>query len=205
MKLSPQEQETIDSYNQNASVFAQSRDKETAWQEELQKLKTYQSSGKVLDIGSGSGRAARDLIRLGYEYVGVDFSDGLLKESRKNNPGVQFLKQSVYDLDFPQNSFDLFWACAVLLHMPKDKIDSALQSIRRVMKKGATGCITLKKGEGEKFVEGDHSGIGYKRFFSFYQEEEFRRILEKNNFELLESYEADHSNKKWLAFFVKVG
>ncbi len=204
MKLSAQEQSTIDSYNQNAATFAKSRDEEKVWQEEKQKLKAYQNKGKVLDIGSGSGRDAKDLMQLGYEYIGVDYSDGLLKEARKNNPGVLFFKQSVYELDFPPNSFDLFWACAVLLHMPKDKIDIALRSIERVMKKGAIGCITLKKGEGEKFVEGDHTGIGYKRFFSFYQEEEFRKILTRNNFELLESYETDHSNKKWLVFFVKV-
>lgn len=38
MKLTSQEQDTINSYNQNASSFAQSRDKEKVWQEEKQKL-----------------------------------------------------------------------------------------------------------------------------------------------------------------------
>jgi ubiquinone/menaquinone biosynthesis C-methylase UbiE len=203
MKLSAEEQATIDSYNQNASTFARSRDGEVVWQEEKQKLKTYQKSGKILDIGSGSGRDSKDLIAMGYEYVGIDYSDGLIEESRKNYPEVTFLKQSIYELNFPNGRFDLFWACAVLLHMPKDKIDSALQSIHKVMKIGAVGCITLKKGDGEKIIEGDHSGIGYKRFFSFYQEDEFKNILNRNNFVVLESYETDHSNKQWLVFFVK--
>lgn len=203
MKLTSQEQQTIDSYNQNASAFTKSRDEEKVWQEEKLKLKFYIKNGKVLDIGSGSGRDAKDLMQLGYEYVGVDYSDSLLNESRKNNPGILFLKQNVYELHFPQNSFDLFWACAILLHIPKERIDVALQSIHNVVKKGAIGCITLKKGEGEKFIEGDHTGIGYKRFFSFYLEDEFKTILNKNNFEVLVSYETSHSNKIWLVFFVK--
>src|SRR3989339_179966 len=201
MKLTTQEQETIDSYNQNASKFASSRltdNKHQRWVVEKQKLKQYQPSGKILDIGSGSGIDAKELVQLGYDYAGVDYSDGLLEQARKDNPGITFLKQSVYELDFPKDSFDLFWACAVLLHMPKDRIGNALQSIHKVIKKGAIGCITLKKGEGEKFVEGDHCGIGYKRFFSFYKEEEFKNILIREGFEVLETYETDHSNKKWL-------
>ena len=85
--------------------------------------------------------------------------------------------------------------------MPKDKIDEALQSIRRVMKdKGIIG-ITLKKGEGEHFIEGDYVGMVYKRFFSFFKEDEFTEILKRNGFEVLESYETEHSNKPWLVFF----
>ena len=204
MKLSLQEQETIDAYNQNASAFSKSRNKVGAWLEEKQKLKTLLKQGKILDIGCGSGRDAKELINLGFEYIGIDYSEKLLEESRKNNPGVLFLKQSVYELDFPKNSFDSFWACAILLHMPKDKINNALKSIHGVMKTGAIGCITLKKGEGEKFVDDDHSGIQYKRFFSFYQQDEFINILNRNNFDVLESYEKDRSNKKWLVFFVSV-
>jgi hypothetical protein len=89
--------------------------------------------------------------------------------------------------------------------MPKDRMSEALQSIHKVIKKGGIGFISLKKGEGERFVEGDHTGkIQYKRFFSFWEEEEFTNVLQNNHFEVLESYETDHSNKKWLVFFVKV-
>jgi len=203
MKLTPQEQQTVDAYDQNATVWAKSRNKKGDWAEEKKKLKQYVPTGKMLEIGAGGGRDARDLIDMGYEYVGTDISQGLLKEAQKNNPGATFLLQSVYELDFPDNSFDGVWACAVLLHMPKDRIDNALQSMHRVMKVGGTLFISLKKGDGEKLVEGDHVGIQYKRFFSFYEMPEFSEILLRNNFEIIESYEMDHSNKKWLAFFVK--
>jgi len=203
LKLTAQEQQTIDAYDTNAAVWARSRNKKGDWIEEKEKFNKYLPIGKILEIGAGGGRDARDLIDMGYDYVGTDISQGLLQEAQKNNPGATFLLQSVYEIDFPDNSFDGVWACAVLLHMPKDRIDTALQSIQRVMKKDGVMFISLKKGDGEKFVEGDHVGIQYKRFFSFYEMPEFSEILLRNNFEIIESYEMDHSNKKWLAFFVK--
>jgi SAM-dependent methyltransferase len=203
MKLTPEEEKTIQAYDQNASAWAGSRNQKGVWGSEKKKFFSYLPHGKILEIGSGGGRDAKELIEHGYEYIGTDISKGLLEEARKNNPDTTFLYQSVYDLYFPPETFDGFWASAVLLHMPKDRIDEALQSIREVLKPGAIGFISLKKGDGEKFVEGDHVGIEYKRFFSFYKEPEFSEILKRNHFEILESYEFDHSNKKWLAFFVK--
>ncbi|CAN5199518.1 hypothetical protein BH09PAT2_BH09PAT2_03230 [soil metagenome] len=203
MKLTPQEKLTIEAYDQNATVWADSRNKQGVWGNEKNKFHQYLSHGKIIEIGSGGGRDAKDLIALGYDYIGTDISNGLLEVAKKNNPGVSFFLQSVYELDFNPDSFDGFWASAVLLHMPKDRIDEALNSIKRILKSGAIGFISLKKGDGEKLVEGDHVGIEYKRFFSFYQKNEFTQILKNNDFEILESYEFDHSDKKWLAFFVK--
>lgn len=203
MKLTPQEEQTIEAYNQNASVWAQSRNKKKYWMEEKQKFHRYVPSGKILEVGSGGGRDAKDLIALGYEYIGTDISQGLLEEAKKNNPQAKFLLQSVYDLDFPSETFDGAWVCATLLHMPKNRIDTALQSIYKVLKKGAVIFITLKKGEGERWVEGDHAGLNYKRYFSFYEDNEFRKILIKNNYSVIESYETRHSDKPWLVFFAK--
>jgi ubiquinone/menaquinone biosynthesis C-methylase UbiE len=204
MKLTQQEQVTIEAYDQNAAAWSDSRNVKGYWREELDTFYSYLPEGKVLEVGAGGGRDAKEFISHGYEYVGTDISKGLLAEARKHNPGVQFLEQSVYELDFPENTFDGFWACATLLHMPKDRIDQALQSIHTVVRDQGIGAITLKKGDGERFVEGDHVGLSYRRFFAFYQEEEFARILDRNKFEVIESYETEHSNKPWLVFFVKI-
>jgi len=203
MKLTPQEQQTIDAYDQNTIAWAGSRNTKVVWGNEKKKFYKYLPKGKIIEVGSGGGRDAKELIAHGYDYTGTDVSKELLEEAKKNNPEATFLLQSVYELDFPDETFDGFWASAVLLHIPKDRIDEALSSIYRILKPGAIGFISLKKGEGERFVEGDHVGIQYKRFFSFFELDEFSKMLKRNSFEILESYVFDHSNKKWLAFFVK--
>lgn len=204
MKLTLQEQQTIDAYDKNATLWAASRNKKNYWKQEKDMFNHYLPSGKVLEIGAGGGRDAQDLIAMGYKYTGTDISKGLLEEAKKINPHATFLLQSVYNLHFPKESFDGFWACAVLLHMSKKRMGEALQSIHKIMKKNGIGFISLKKGRGERFVEGDHVGIQYKRFFSFWEKEEFTEVLQKNQFIVLKSYELEHSNKTWLVFFVKV-
>lgn len=204
MKLTSVEQQTLDAYNKNAAIFAATRNIKNDWLQEKNKFKQYLPKGKILEIGSGGGRDANDLMAMGYEYTGIEISEGLISEAKKIAPKATFLFQSVYELSFPKDTFDGFWTCAVLLHMPKARISEALKSIHNVVKNGGIGFISLKRGEGEKFTEGDHVGISYKRFFSFWHEDEFTSILQKNYFEILESYELEHSNKRWLTFFVKV-
>lgn len=204
MKLTNVEQQTLDAYNKNAVTFASTRRHEENWLQERNKFKQYLSKGKILDIGSGGGRDAKDLMAMGYKYIGIEISKNLIYEAEKYAPKANFLLQSVYDLKFPKDTFDGFWACAVLLHIPKARISEVLRNIHHVVKNGGIGFVSIKKGEGERFVEGDHIGIPYKRFFSFWYEDEFASILQKNGFEVLESYELKHTDKMWLSFFVKV-
>lgn len=204
MELTDEEKQTIASYDTNAKVWAKSRNIKKFWLEEKEKFKKYLPQGKVIEIGSGGGRDSIDLMKMGYEYVGTDISKGLLNEAKKNNPSATFLQQSVYDLITPPKLYDGFWACAVLLHIPKKRMDEALKSIYKVIKKNGVGFISLKKGKRERFVKGDHAGIDYKRFFSFWDKNEFSLRLKENKFEILESYELIHSHRPWLVFFVKV-
>ena len=153
VKLTKREQQTLKSYDQYGKQWAASHLDFDFWVPELKKFKKYLSEGKVLEIGSGGGRDAKELIRAGYEYTGTDISKGLLEAAKKYNPGAKFLLKSVYDLDFPENSFDGFWACAVLLHIPKSRIDEALRQLHKVVKPNGVGFISVKQGVGEETNE----------------------------------------------------
>jgi len=196
-KLTPEEAQTIQYYNKEASEWVSSHSSGRFWGEEIDRFHELLPSGKLLEIGSGGGRDARELISLGYEYTGTDISEGLLKEARKYNPEATFLEQSVYDLDFPESSFDGFWASAVLLHIPKVRIAEALESIHRIVKSNGLGFIAVKQGEGEK-VEDEG------RFFAYYSDDEFKKKL-RENFEVVERKIRPMSEKTiWLVYIVRV-
>lgn len=196
--LTPQEEKTIKFYNTKASDWVAAHSTARFWGEQLDRFHNLLPSGKVLEIGTGGGRDAKELIALGYDYVGTDISDGLLDEARKYNPNTQFLKQSVYELSFPKDTFDGFWASAVLLHIPKDRINEALGKIHNVVKPNGLGFISLKQGEDES---PDDSG----RFFAYYAEREFSKILSENKFEVIEYKTVPMSEKTvWLAYLVRV-
>jgi len=122
---------------------------------------------------------------------GACFETRIFKDIGKNELVVESSVSVYRARDIPQRVVRL------------DRIDTRVGRIHSVCKPGAIGMITLKKGDGERVEDRDHKGISVKRFFSFYQEDEFAQILRENSFEVLESYETDHSDKKWLVFFVK--
>lgn len=204
-QLTPEEQLTKETYDTNAEIWAKNHATVGFWGEEMGLFKELLPSGKVLEIGSGGGRDAKELIALGYDYVGTDISAGLLKEAQKENPDAKFYNQSVYDLDFPERTlFDGFWASASLLHIPKSKINLPLSRIHKFIKKDGIGFISLKQGEGERIEEKTEHGFTEKKFFAFYTEEEFSKILKDNGFDIIEKKEKRINEKlTWLCFFVK--
>lgn len=179
MALTNKENQTREFYNKHAVEWAAER-KGTFWQAEMERFHALLPSGKVLEIGSGGGRDAAHLLQLGYDYTGTDVSEGLLKIAKKENPQGKFLHQSVYDLDFPRATFDGFWTAATLLHIPKDRVSEALDSIRNVVKPGGIGFISLKEEQTEEMEE--RTG----RFFAYYQLGEFRQILTASHFDIIE-------------------
>lgn len=204
MNLLPDEKTTKDTYNKVASIWVNSYNTEGFWKEQLEKYHELLPKGKVLEIGAGGTRDAKALILAGYEYVGTDVSERLLEICRKEIPNARFLKQSVYDLNFDEK-FDGFWASKVLLHLPKSRIDEALQRIKSVIKDNGIGFISLIDGKGEgledeKWDDGSH----HKRYFAYYSKEEFNNVLKHNSFELLAySFKLETGRLRWHCFFVK--
>lgn len=199
MKLPPEEKITLETYNTTAKQWSEKHATVGFWKKEMGIFRTLLPTGKILEIGSGGGRDAKELVALGYKYIGTDISIGLIEVAKRENPHETFLVQSVYDLDFPEGTwFDGFWASAVLLHIPKARIDEALQRIAKFMRNGAIGFISLKQGSGERLEED-------KRFFAYYSEEEFRRVLQRNNFGIVQTTVHSMGEKTtWLCFFVRV-
>ncbi len=150
----------------------------------------------MIEIGCGGGRDAQDYLVDRFDYTGIDMSEGLLAEARKRNPDGKFFRQSVYEMDFPDDSFDGFWAAAVLLHMPKDKIGKALSRIHAVVKGGGGGFVSVKQGEGERE---DETG----RWFAYYSQDEFGKVLSGNGFEVVESDVLKTGNTTWLVYAVR--
>lgn len=174
MKLRQEEVATTQTYDQTAATWSGVHNSKGFWKREMENFHRLLPDGDILEIGSGGGRDARELVELGYGYVGTDISTGLIEIARQNLPNGTFYSQSVYDLDFEGRKFDGFWASAVLLHIPKDCMNEALQGIKSVVVTKAIGFISLKDGIGEKVEKDEIDGEQLERFFSYWQREEFR-------------------------------
>lgn len=201
----PEEKITISNYDAAAEIWAREHDDPFFWLEQLLEFKKLLPSGKVLEIGSGGGRDAQVLTALDYAYTGIDASSGLVKEAQKRNPGLAFSRQSIYELNFPEAHFDGFWCSATLLHIPRQRIDEALSQIHRVVKPGGVGFISIKRGVGEENLIEDISGQTFERYFVYYSDEQFKEVLERNNYRILKNQTRIMSEKTtWLCYFIEV-
>lgn len=203
-KLTAAEDLTRRTYDSQASQWVSGHNEPDFWGDELEKFHEFLPNGRILEIGSGGGRDAADLLKLGYEYVGTDISHGLLELARRKNPGAEFQAISLYDLDFPE-PFDGFWCAAVLLHVPRTRIDEALSSITKNIRQNGIGFIAIKEGEGEGVEEQrGHSGMG--RFFAYWQDEDFQTALKRNGLTVIEwNYRPMSERTKWLTYHVCFG
>lgn len=109
---------TIDYYNKNAEVFFQ--DTACADMSYLYKqfLPLIPVGGRILDLGCGSGRDSRYFLEQGFQVTAIDGSAELCRLASKYI-GQEVLCMVFRDLAF-ENCFDGVWACASLLHVPRD-------------------------------------------------------------------------------------
>lgn len=201
--FTPEEKETIENYNQYSVQWYNQRVKRFH-EFYLERFFHYLRHGRIIEFGCGNGDDARALIAKGYDYVGTDVSKTLIDWSKREIKDGLFYQASLYDLPFLENEFDGFWASAVLLHIPKSRIKNAFNEIRRVCKTGAIGFISVKIGTGEKIELEEFDGVKMKRFFVYYQPEEFNQLLAENGFKILEEMHKEANQSKWLVYFVQI-
>jgi len=95
---------------------------------------------KILDVGCGPGQLLLNLLREGYDAVGVDISEGMINEARtlvRANGFPHFDATSVGDiekLEFSDKQFDVVVASGVIEYQNDD--DVALAEMKRVLKPG---------------------------------------------------------------------
>jgi ubiquinone/menaquinone biosynthesis C-methylase UbiE len=97
--------------------------------------------GRVLDIGTGSGRLAIELARARgceFEIIGLDISENMLSKARENarRSGVEdridFILATASNLPFPDKSFDLVISYASLHHWFEPvKVFNEAQRVRK--------------------------------------------------------------------------
>ena len=77
---------------------------------------------RILDVGTGTGRAALLFARGGAEVTGIDASEEMLKIARaragREGVAVQFRVGNAHRLDFGDRSFDVTVSLRVLMHTP---------------------------------------------------------------------------------------
>lgn len=166
---------------------------------ELSKNFLKKCSGKVLDLGSGSGRHLTK-IKKGKMYL-VDFSREMLKlaeqKAKQKNIPAEFTQSDLSKLPFEDNFFDYCIFTHSLYCIPNKKLrEKAVQELYRVMKPNAKILVSVWnknskrfiKKQKEIFVNWRNKG---KRYYYLFEEKEIQDLFKKTGFKIIEDIKSE--------------
>jgi len=105
--------------------------------------------GALLDLGCGTGWTSAFFARRGYEVVGQDLSEDMIRAARATWTGEAFPNLAFVCGDFEELDFRDRFDIAVFfdsLHHAQDEA-AAVRSVYRALKPGGV-CVTVEPGEG---------------------------------------------------------
>lgn len=174
---------TLDFYNKNAKEYARKTFKTDMSEPCDRFLKHVASSGKILDLGCGSGRDSVYFMKRGYDVCAVDGSEEICRIASENT-GLKVKQMLFQDLDYHEE-FDGVWACASLLHLPGNDLPAVLAKVYESLKGGGIFYTCFKYGDREEVRDG--------KYYTDMTEERIELLLHESGFELLELYESGDS------------
>jgi len=139
------DKQTVDTYDREAEHIAQLHSSLTP--NRLYTLITgyFTKTGNTLDVGCGIGRDTQWLNQNGYSAIGVDASEGMLKQAQQLYPQVHFIKDSLPDLNsLNGQTFQNILCSAVLMHLNKANIGNACLRLLALLKPSGHLIISIR-------------------------------------------------------------
>lgn len=159
-------------------------------------------NSKILDVACGCGRDTQYLTEEGFNVIGIDVSEELLKEARLRTKNCNFQKMDFLDLDFSKETFDGVWCMAGISSIPKDNITVAIKEFYKVLKKDGILYIDIREGHGQEIVTKEkYENAPF--YYSYLTKEELENLLKESNFQILSSEVSDNEGKRWVEIFAK--
>jgi ubiquinone/menaquinone biosynthesis C-methylase UbiE len=98
------------------------------------------ATGIGLDLGCGLGLQCKAMANRGYRVVGMDLSQGLLRQARLQD--VTAVAGSALRLPFDDATFDFVYTIGVLHHLPGvDAQETAFHEVNRILKPGGAFVV----------------------------------------------------------------
>ena len=84
---------------------------------------------------------------------GADLSEGMLREARRLNPGIDFQRQDMLNLSLPSDSLGGIVAFYAIVHFTLDQVEAACREFHRVLAPGGFLLIAFHVGDEVRHVD----------------------------------------------------
>lgn len=159
--------------------------------------KLIKKRGRILDLGSGSGRDSKYFLSKGNEVKAIEPNIELFEASTRE---IGEIVEHISIQEFqPNKEFDAIWACASLLHLTDEELVEVFGKFKDVLK--ADGHVYMS------FKQGTYKGIKSRRYFNYHTVSSLKELL-PGGYEVVKNWESEdlrNSTKpKWLNVIVKL-
>lgn len=107
---------------------------------------------RILDMGCGVGTNANLIAKKGYNVIGVDASENMLKNAKRFYPNLVFEQYDILRLPYPDKSFDGIVLAYVIEHFNADGLVQLKKEITRLLVDGGLLYITSHEGNSEEII-----------------------------------------------------
>ncbi len=190
---------TIEYYNKNADRFVQGTFSVDFTETQERYLSKLKEGAYILDFGCGSGRDTKYFLSKGYRVDATDGSEELCRIAGKNT-GLTVRQMFFSELDAHER-YDGIWACASVLHLPKEELKSVLKKMAAAIKQNGVIYISFKYGEFE--------GWRNDRYFTDFTWETFADYMQDMRNLQIEEYwitgdvRPGREDEKWLNLILR--
>lgn len=190
---------TIDYYNKNANEFVQGTLEVNFSNIQNRFLDKLKDGSCILDFGCGSGRDTKYFLSKGYSVVAVDGSEELCRIASEYSGIV--VRQMMFSELSDYEVYDGIWACASVLHIPKEELKRVLNKMKAALKSYGVMYISFKYGEFE--------GVRNDRYFTDFTLESFSDyIADIKELKIEEDWitcdaRPDRGDEKWLNLILR--
>ena len=186
--------QTIAYYNTHAQAFNANTQAVSFAACQQRFLQYLPASARILDFGCGSGRDTKAFLAQGFQVDALDGSAELCQMAAEYT-GISV--QQMFFQDFQaRDEYQGIWACASLLHLPREELIPVLRALAAALK--PAGIVYMS------FKYGTFAGMRNGRYFHDFTEKTLRQVFaEADCFSLREQWisadaRPERAAEKWL-------
>ena len=147
-------EDTVRSYEASAAEYAVEAAAMPDWVEgEIEAfVHALGGAGRILEIGSGGGRDARELERRGLSVRCTDVAQGFVDLLRADGflaDRLDPLTDELADPQQPDTPYDGVWSCACLFHVARGDLVTVLSRLAQVTRSDGRIHASFKEGDSE--------------------------------------------------------
>lgn len=192
--------QTIQTYNKSAGAMAKKFNDIGVRTEDIKRGFSFirKDNPKIIEIGCGNGREAKEILRYTNNYLGIDISEEFIKIAKRENPKGDFRIANIENFSFPKK-VDIIFSFASLLHSDRDNVRRVLDRAYESLNNKGIFYISLKYGNYSEKTIKDEFGI---RTYYFYTPELIQELA-GGRYKDVYMERQDLRGEKWFTIVLK--